>query len=158
MCVKSLQCVWLFVTPWTVAHQAPLSMKFSRQKYWSGLPWPSCPQNWTRVSYVSCTGSWVLYQSRHLGSPLLVIPAYEFSLGSLDTKCLEVSCFCLVPPLLHSTTDIIRKPDWAHVKFLAPGLCLLALLYLAIPPMSKQDCLPQGKDHFSLKFLKGFFF
>ena len=28
-------------TPWTVAHQAPLSMGFSRQKYWSGLPFPS---------------------------------------------------------------------------------------------------------------------
>ena len=28
-------------TPWTVAHQAPLSMEFSRQKYWSGLPFPS---------------------------------------------------------------------------------------------------------------------
>ena len=30
-----------FVTPWTVAHQAPLSMEFSRQEYWSGLPFPS---------------------------------------------------------------------------------------------------------------------
>ena len=28
-------------TPWTVAHQAPLSMGFSRQEYWSGLPFPS---------------------------------------------------------------------------------------------------------------------
>ena len=35
------QCVQLFATPWTVAHQAPLSMKFSRQEYWSGLPFPS---------------------------------------------------------------------------------------------------------------------
>ena len=34
-------CVQLFVTPWTVAHQAPLSMGFSRQEYWSGLPCPS---------------------------------------------------------------------------------------------------------------------
>ena len=30
-----------FVTPWTVARQAPLSMEFSRQEYWSGLPFPS---------------------------------------------------------------------------------------------------------------------
>jgi len=29
-----------FATPWTVAHQAPLSMEFSRQEYWSGLPFP----------------------------------------------------------------------------------------------------------------------
>ena len=34
-------CVQLFVTPWTVAHQAPLSMGFSRQEYWNGLPFPS---------------------------------------------------------------------------------------------------------------------
>ena len=32
--------VQLFVTPWTIAHQAPLSMGFSRQEYWSGLPCP----------------------------------------------------------------------------------------------------------------------
>ena len=36
--VKSLSCVQLFATPWTVAYQAPLSMGFSRQEYWSGLP------------------------------------------------------------------------------------------------------------------------
>ena len=30
----------LFATPWAVAHQAPLSMEFSRQEYWSGLPFP----------------------------------------------------------------------------------------------------------------------
>ena len=35
------QSVGLFVTPWTVAYQAPLSIGFSRQEYWSGLPFPS---------------------------------------------------------------------------------------------------------------------
>ena len=35
-----LSCVQLFATPWTVAHQAPLSMAFPRQEYWSGLPFP----------------------------------------------------------------------------------------------------------------------
>ena len=39
--VKLLSCVQLFVIPWTVAHQVPLSMEFSRQEYWSGLPLPS---------------------------------------------------------------------------------------------------------------------
>ena len=36
--MKSLSCVQLFVTPWTVAYQAPQPMEFSRQKYWSWLP------------------------------------------------------------------------------------------------------------------------
>ena len=39
--VKSLSRVRLFVTPWTVAYEAPPSMGFSRQEYWSGLPFPS---------------------------------------------------------------------------------------------------------------------
>ena len=41
MKVKSLSHVWLFATPWTVAYQAPPSMGFSRQEYWSGVPLPS---------------------------------------------------------------------------------------------------------------------
>ena len=39
--VKSLSRVRLFATPWTVAYQAPPSVGFSRQEYWSGLPFPS---------------------------------------------------------------------------------------------------------------------
>ena len=39
--VKSLSRIQLFATPWTVAHQAPPFMGFSRQEYWSGLPFPS---------------------------------------------------------------------------------------------------------------------
>ena len=38
---SALRPVQLFTTPWTVAHQTPLSMGFSRQEYWSGLPFPS---------------------------------------------------------------------------------------------------------------------
>ena len=39
--VQSLSCVQLFVTPWAIAYQAPPSMRFSQQEYWSGLPFPS---------------------------------------------------------------------------------------------------------------------
>ena len=40
-CVSRFSSVWLFATLWTIAYQAPLSMRFSRQEYWSGLPCPS---------------------------------------------------------------------------------------------------------------------
>ena len=40
VCAQLLSLVRLFATPWTVAHQAPLSMGFPRQEYWSGLPFP----------------------------------------------------------------------------------------------------------------------
>ena len=39
--VKSVSHIWLLATPWTAAHQAPPSMGFSRQEYWSGVPLPS---------------------------------------------------------------------------------------------------------------------
>ena len=39
--MKSLSCIRLLATPWTAAHQAPQSVGFSRQEYWSGLPFPS---------------------------------------------------------------------------------------------------------------------
>ena len=63
-----------FVTPWTAALQAPLSMAFSRQEYWSGLPFPS-PGNLPNLgikplSLVSCTDRQVLYHLCHLGSPV----------------------------------------------------------------------------------------
>ena len=38
-CVSRFSRIQLFVTLWTVARQAPLSMGFSKQEYWSGLPW-----------------------------------------------------------------------------------------------------------------------
>ena len=61
--VKSLSHVWLFATPWTVAHQAPLSMEFSRQEYWSRLTISYCrgssqPTDW---NCISCIGRGILY-------------------------------------------------------------------------------------------------
>ena len=58
--------VWFFVTPWTVAHQGPLSMGFSRQEYWSGLPCrppggSSQPRDGTHVCYICCTGKHVFF-------------------------------------------------------------------------------------------------
>ena len=41
MCGHSLSHVRLFVAPWTVAHQTPLSIEFSRQEYWSGMLFPT---------------------------------------------------------------------------------------------------------------------
>ena len=50
--VKLLSCVRLVVAPWTAAYQAPPSMGFSRQEYWSGLPFPSLLLLSSRHSYI----------------------------------------------------------------------------------------------------------
>ena len=68
----------LFSTPWTVAHQVPLSVGFSTQEYWSGLPYPPPgdlpdpgiePESLASPALV---GRFFLYHLRHLGSPWIV--------------------------------------------------------------------------------------
>ena len=54
--LKVLSHVWLFVTPWTTAYQAPPSMGFSRQEYWSGLPLPSLSKIWQTIE-ICCSQS-----------------------------------------------------------------------------------------------------
>ena len=71
----SLSCVWLSVTPWTAACQAPLSMGFPRQGDWSGLPFPPpgdlpAPRDQT---HVCCTSRQILYHLNHQESPPTVI-------------------------------------------------------------------------------------
>ena len=87
--VQSLSSIWLFATPWTVAHQAPLSMGFPRQEYWSEVAISffrrsSWPRDQTQVSRI---GRWILYHwatraslytsSKHLKNKLhncIIIP------------------------------------------------------------------------------------
>ena len=54
--VKSLSRVRLFVTPWTAAYQAPPSVGFSRQEYWSGVPLPSPINDSLKVNYLTSLG------------------------------------------------------------------------------------------------------
>ena len=62
--VKSLSHVRLFEIPWTAAYQVPLSMEFSRQEYWIGLPFPTpgdLPNAEIKPFCISCTGRQILY-------------------------------------------------------------------------------------------------
>ena len=75
MVVVVLSCLILW-TPLTITHQVPLSMGFSRQEYWSGLPLPPPgdlpnPGLELNTSYVSCIGRQILYHQHHLRSPAM---------------------------------------------------------------------------------------
>ena len=80
-CAESLSHVQLFATPWTVAHQAPLSLEFSRQEYWSGLPCPApgdLPNPGVEPRSLAC--QWILSCLSHQGSPrILEWVSYPFS-------------------------------------------------------------------------------
>ena len=80
--MKLLSRVRLFATPWTVAYQAPLSMGFSKQEYWSGLPFhspgeSSRPRNWTRVSRLigRCFAIWATREILFLSTLLYMVKA-----------------------------------------------------------------------------------
>ena len=93
--VKSLSCVWLLGTPWTAAHQAPLSMGFSRQEHWSGLPFPSPMHEnekwkWSR-SVVSSS-------SRPHGlQPTRLLCPWNFPGKSTGVGCYHLLRICILP-------------------------------------------------------------
>ena len=80
--------VQLFETPWAVAHQAPLSMGFSKQECWSGLPFPT-PGGWNlHDSCVSCISRWILLHfatwEAHIGSIHVLKILFAFLLINLS--------------------------------------------------------------------------
>ena len=87
--VKLFSPVWLFVIRWTVAHQAPLSMGFSKKEYWSGLPFPSPMHesekwNWSRSVVPD---SW----RPHGLQPTRLLRPWDF-----PGKSTGVGCHCLL--------------------------------------------------------------
>ena len=86
VCVCSI-AVPLFGALWTVAHQVPLSMDFSRRKYWSGcrflLQGPSRPRDWTPAS---CSGRRILSHQSRLGSPTVFHSATKTHGSNINSK------------------------------------------------------------------------
>ena len=87
-CGKLLSHVRLFATLWTVAHQAPLSMRVSRQEYWSGLPCTPPGDFPTPGSNPGLLHCWeILYRLSHHGSPrILEWVAYPFARRSSQPR------------------------------------------------------------------------
>ena len=115
--VKLLSRVRLFATPWTVAHQAPPSMGFSRQEYWSGLPFPS-------PGDIPDPG----IESR---SPILEV-------DSLTSEPPLPKKFCMC--LLYISAIVAVVSHLSHLWALWPGcldvLCIWLALAMTLPPQS----------------------
>ena len=108
--VKSLSHVWLPATPWTTAHQAPPSMGFSRQEYWSGVPLPSP----TMLSRLVIT---FLPRSKHLLISWLQSP----------------SAVILEPRKIKSATVSTVSPSICH-QVMGPDAMILVFWMLRFKP------------------------
>ena len=98
--VKSLSRVRLFATLWTVAHHAPLSMGFSRQEYWSGLPFPSPgdlpdPGIKPRSPALQADALTSEPPGKPPGNPPPELPCYSRTFLALHTQC----CWLAALPL-----------------------------------------------------------
>ena len=81
--------VRLFATPWTIARQAPLSMEFSRQEYWSGLPFPSpgdLPDPGMEHAFPALAGKF--FTTEPPGNPIQVLTARHSLPRNLVTNIL----------------------------------------------------------------------
>ena len=86
--LSRFSCVWLRATLWTVALQAPLSMGFSRQEYWSGLPCPPAEDPHLRIELASQ----VLYHLSHQGNPWPNPPPVNSEVRNDSPHFLGISC------------------------------------------------------------------
>ena len=143
----------MFATPWTAARQAPLSMGFSRQEHWSGLPFPP-PENLPSAgiepaSHASYSGRRVLCHEHHLGSPKIFYHFIFFLSFKLKKNCFTIPCWLLpcmagisrrfthIPSLLNvppsPTLPLFHMP---HI-FLGPAVSPQEVFLIVIPEVQE---------------------
>ena len=94
--VKSLSSVWLLLNPWTAAYQAPPSMAFSRQEYWSGVPLPSPKVHIISVFY--CAHLCMKYSLGSSNFPEEISRVFPILLFSSHLR--RLSCLFLLRPVI----------------------------------------------------------
>ena len=163
-CLLLLSCfshVWLLVTPWTIAYQAPPSLGFSRREYWSGLPLPSPPVIWEANLY-----EWI----DSLASDLWVQFSHSVVFDSLQPRGLQHArppCpsptpgaypnSCPSHQWCHPTISSSVLPFSSHLQsFPASGSFQMSWLFIpsgrsigvsvstSVLPMNTQDWSPLG--------------
>ena len=122
VCVCVFHCVQLFMIPWTVTHQAPLSMEFSRQEYWCGLHFllqgSFWPRNRTHISCVSCISRRVPYHWATWNAPAFTINQipYEVPVAQLwkmsDSLPFDLPCSVVIGAVL-------GRGEWENLTQLA---------------------------------------
>ena len=146
MDAQLLSHVQLFATPWTIAHQAHLSMEFSRQEYWSGLPFlppGDCPNPGIRPVSPALAG-W-FFTTEPLGSPDYdVTTTFKISVAS-NNKYSEVFPPFKIKPFLEILWEAFPLSHWEE------------LYHIRMPETNTNnlDCFSLFKMHFFVGIGKG---
>ena len=127
--VQLLSSVWLFVAPWTIVHQDPLSMGFPRQEYWSELPFPS-PGDQT---HISCIGRWILYHwaTREVLYSRVVFRYILYITLSLSIHLLMDTCCSHILTIVNSAA----MNTGIYVSSQISILIFLAYIYPGVEPL-----------------------
>ena len=88
--VKSLSCVRLLATPWTTAYQAPPSMGFSKQEYWSGVPLPSPPPQAATNLLSTSINIFFLLDSTHKWDHTVFVFSWLILLSLMQSRYIHV--------------------------------------------------------------------
>ena len=136
-----LSRVQLFVIPWTVACQAPLSMGFSWQEYWSGLPFPppgSLPVPGGSNPYLLCLLHWQAdsLPLSHLGSPNCIYVCVR----ARACVCVCVCVLAALPSLPDFRSPTRDQPELPAVEAWSPNhwttrevpICIFVCIYIYI--------------------------
>ena len=142
-CAQSLSCVHLFAIPLTVACQASLSMRFSRQECWSELPFPSpgdLPNPESKPASPALAGGWILYHWATWEAPFLLTWLLSSEIGnSLAVQCLGVHDFIAECPGSFPGwgTKILqakwlnrksKNKQWSNFPLVLFGLCRVEII------------------------------
>ena len=108
---QSLSPVRLFAIPQTIAHQAPLSVEFSRQEYWSGLPFPTprdLPDQGSRLCLLHWKADFLQVRQveAHISLNILI-----FKITAILPHTWQVILKCLLSLLLHASRLTFKRPE-----------------------------------------------
>ena len=114
--ISHFSCIWLFGNPWTAADQAPLSTLFSRQEYWSGLPFPSSgdhPDPWIAPGSSALAGGFFTHCATREARSSNFTSGY-LPKESKNTTLRRYKYFNVHHTIIYESKDM-KQPEWPSI-------------------------------------------
>ena len=154
--LSRFSCVWPFATPSTIAHQAPLSMGFSRQEYWSGLPCPP-PWNLSNPGTEPTSLCHLLWQSGSLPLAPPGTPKYTYSYDNimyvikyLLSLYIVAWILCMIPSVISIISRLKNSSRFCHRRMVRlVRSCQTTFLLCPVKPLPYRSLKIKSFENFS---------